>query len=113
MHLTAQTILPGDADGATLVGRAWIPGREAGPSPVAIRAGRVYDLAPAMPTSSQLLNTADPVRLVREALKSRWTRAIGDVDDLLDNSHAERRDPDDRLHAPRPEAVRGNRQVAE
>jgi fumarylacetoacetate (FAA) hydrolase family protein len=93
MHLTAQTILPKDADAATLVGRAWVPGRDAGPSPVAIHNGRVYDLARAVPTSSQLVNAADPVRLVREALANRWTRTIGDVDELLDNSHAERRDP--------------------
>jgi fumarylacetoacetate (FAA) hydrolase family protein len=93
MHLTAQKNLPQDAEAATLVGRAWVPGRDAGPSPVAIRSGRVYDLARAVPTSSQLINSTDPVGLVREALGSRWTRAIGDVDDLLDNSHAERRDP--------------------
>jgi fumarylacetoacetate (FAA) hydrolase family protein len=93
MHLTAQTILPGDADAATLVGRAWVPGRDAGPSPVAIRNGRVYDLARAVPTCSQLINAARPVELVRAALASRWARAIGGVDELLDNSHAERRDP--------------------
>jgi fumarylacetoacetate (FAA) hydrolase family protein len=93
MHLTAQTILPADSDIATLIGRAWVPGRDAGPSPVAIRDGRVYDLARAVPTSSQLINMVDPVKLVREALANRWTRAIGDVDGLLDNSHAERRDP--------------------
>ncbi len=93
MQLTVQAILPRDFRNATLIGRAWIPGRDAGPSPVAIQNGRVYDLARAVPTSSQLLNAADPVGVVREALRSRWTRAIGQVEALLDNSHAERRDP--------------------
>jgi fumarylacetoacetate (FAA) hydrolase family protein len=93
MHLTAQSVLPRDAGAATLVGRAWVPGRVAGPSPVAIRQGRVHDLAGVVPTASELLNAADPVRLVREALADGWARTIGSVDELLDNSHAERRDP--------------------
>jgi fumarylacetoacetate (FAA) hydrolase family protein len=92
MQLTAQNILPRDSETATLIGRAWIPGRIGGPSPVAIHDQKVYDLARVVPTSSQLINAADPVRLVREALKSDWVKSTGSVDSLLANSAADRRD---------------------
>ncbi|HWQ39553.1 MAG TPA: fumarylacetoacetate hydrolase family protein [Burkholderiales bacterium] len=93
MHLTAQNILPKDAEIATLIGRAWVPGRVPGPSPVAIRDAAVYDLGRVVATSSQLLNAVDPLALVQDALKGRRARRIGSVEALLDNSHAERRDP--------------------
>lgn len=93
MQLNAENILPKDADAATLIGRAWIPGRIGGPSPVAIHDGKVFDLGKVVPTSSQLINSADPAKLVREALKSGWVKSVGTVDALLANSSADRRDP--------------------
>ena len=93
MDLTAARILPLDAERATLVGRAWVPGRVAGPSPVVIAGGRAYDLAHVVPTVSELLNGRDPVKMVREAVKSGWARAMGEVAELISNSHADRRDP--------------------
>jgi fumarylacetoacetate (FAA) hydrolase family protein len=91
MELTAEKILPEDSRQALLVGRAWIPGRDSGPSPVVIRDGLVFDLARVAPTSSQLINAADPVKLVRDALRNGWARQIGEVEALLENSHADRR----------------------
>jgi fumarylacetoacetate (FAA) hydrolase family protein len=88
-----QSILPVDADAATLIGRAWVPGRIGGPSPVVIHDGKVFDLAKVIPTSSQLINSVDPVKLVRDALKSGWVKSVGAVDALLANSAADRRDP--------------------
>jgi len=93
MDLSAAKILPVDAERATLIGRAWVPGRVGGPSPVVIAGGRAYDLARVVPTVSELLNSRDPVKIAREAVKSGWARAIGEVADLISNSHADRREP--------------------
>jgi fumarylacetoacetate (FAA) hydrolase family protein len=93
MDLSAAQILPTDAERATLIGRAWVPGRMGGPSPVVIAGSRAYDLARVAPTVSELLNSRDPVRMVRESVKSGWAGAIGEVADLISNSHADRRDP--------------------
>ena len=93
MDLSAAKILPVDAVRATLIGRAWVPGRVGGPSPVVIAGGRAYDLARVVPTVSELLNSRDPVNMAREGVKSGWARAIGEVADLISNSHADRRDP--------------------
>ncbi len=93
MDLPVTKILPTDAERATLIGRAWVPGRVGGPSPVVIAGGRAYDLARVVPTVSELLNSRDPMKMAREAVKLGWARAIGEVADLISNSHADRRDP--------------------
>ena len=92
LTLDAARALPQDADRATLVGRAWVPGRRGGPSPVAIAAGEVYDLSGVAATSAQLLNAADPVALVTSIAAAR-RRSLGRVEDLLENTAADRRDP--------------------
>ncbi|KPK30062.1 MAG: fumarylacetoacetate hydrolase [Betaproteobacteria bacterium SG8_40] len=91
MDISTAEILPDDSESATLVGRAWVPGDHAGPSPVALRAGRLYDLSRVAPTSSALLNTADPVKLVRDAIARGWAKPVADIGAALDNSHADRR----------------------
>ncbi len=93
MNLSAAQILPADAERATLIGRAWVPGRIGGPSPVVIAGGIVYDLARVVPTVSELLNSRDLVSMVRKSVKSGWASAIGEVADLIANSHADRRNP--------------------
>ena len=93
MDLSTAQILPTDAERATLIGRAWVPGRMGGPSPVVIAGGRVHDLARVAPTVSELLNSRDPVKMARESVKTGWAREIGEVADLISNSHADRRDP--------------------
>jgi fumarylacetoacetate (FAA) hydrolase family protein len=92
MVLDAQRVLPEDAAQAVLVGRAWVPGRNAGASPVTIAGGLVYDLGPAAATSAELLNAADPPALVRKRLAVP-SRPLGSVAELLENTHADRRDP--------------------
>jgi fumarylacetoacetate (FAA) hydrolase family protein len=91
-QLVPERILPIDADRATLIGRAWVPGRHAGPSPVLIKNGQVLDLSRAVATSSALINLAQPARFLREALAGGWARKIGSVAKLLLNTHADRRD---------------------
>jgi len=50
-------MLPVDVDGAILAGRLSL---EAGPTPVVIRAGEVFDVSRAAPTISDLLDREDP-----------------------------------------------------
>jgi fumarylacetoacetate (FAA) hydrolase family protein len=92
MELSAAHILPDDAATALLVGRAWVPGPLAGPSPVALRDGRVVDLSAIAPTCADLLASHDPAGAVREALADSRARVIGDVASMLANSHADRCD---------------------
>ena len=75
--------LPSDWREATLLGRAWLPGAPAGPSPIAVRPnGDIVDLAPVEPTMSQLLARTDRVALARAAPG----RVVGTVEALLANS---------------------------
>jgi len=92
MELIAEKVLPADAQRATLIGRAWVPGRNAGPSPVLIADGQVWDLVRVVPTVSELLNLQDPVKVAKSAVMTGWARPVGSVASLIDNSHADRRD---------------------
>ena len=75
--------LPPDWREATLLGRAWLPGVPAGPSPIALRSnGDVVDLAAVEPTMSQLLARTDRVALARTAPG----KVIGTIAALLANS---------------------------
>jgi fumarylacetoacetate (FAA) hydrolase family protein len=87
-QLTTEVALPRDGTAGTLIGRAWVPGGVPGPSPVAIRAGGVFDLAAVVPTVSELLNASDPLVLARSE-----GRRIGDLAAILANSAHDRRDP--------------------
>jgi len=81
--------LPSDWPEATLVGRAWLPGKPAGPSPIALRPnGDVVDLAAIEPTMSQLLARSDRVAIARDAPG----RVIATISALLANS-GDGRDP--------------------
>jgi len=91
MKLSAAEILPGDSESATLVGRAWVPGGKAGPSPVVLHAGSLYDLSSVVPTSSALLNVANPVQLVRDAIERGWAKPVAEIEAALGNSDADRR----------------------
>src|SRR3954467_6550864 len=93
MDLIAEKILPADVQRATLIGRAWVPGRNAGPSPVLVANEKAWDLARVVPTVSELLNLQHPVKVAREAVLSGWAKPLGLVADLIANSHADRRNP--------------------
>nr|WP_240039764.1 fumarylacetoacetate hydrolase family protein [Achromobacter aloeverae] len=88
--LTPENTLPTDGVAGTLVGRAWVPGRDGepgGPSPVVLRGDGVYDLSSSFATLSDLLDAAQPVQAVRAAAG----RHIGSVAGVLANT---RDDPD-------------------
>jgi fumarylacetoacetate (FAA) hydrolase family protein len=75
--------LPSDWREAALLGRAWLPGAPAGPSPIALRPnGDVVDLAAIEPTMSQLLARIDRFAVARAAPG----KVIGTVEALLANS---------------------------
>jgi fumarylacetoacetate (FAA) hydrolase family protein len=93
MNLLPQYILPETVAEATLLGRAWVPGPDPGPSPVLVTADAVYDLSRVAPTSSALLNLEDPVGSIRRALTSRQAAPIGSTAEVLANSTPEVRDP--------------------
>ena len=93
MKFSVEQVLPTEADKATLVGRAWVPGRNAGPSPVLVADAWVWDLSRVAPTVSELLNSQDPVNLALDAMTSGWASPVGAIADLITNSHADRRDP--------------------
>ena len=82
MKLRPKDCLPEDAERATLLGRAWVPGDHPGPSPVIIRGADVVDISDTFPTMSELLNT--------ESIESKMDdlngTKIGVIDSLLENS---------------------------
>jgi fumarylacetoacetate (FAA) hydrolase family protein len=82
-HLTAARILPKDAPGALLVGRAWTTGAVPGPSPVLIREGKAWDLSAVAPTMSQLLDLEGLSSILS---RQQSLREIGSVDELLQAS---------------------------
>ncbi|WP_207482136.1 fumarylacetoacetate hydrolase family protein [Arenibaculum pallidiluteum] len=84
--LTPERCLPQGS--ATLVGRAWVPGSAPGPAVVAVRDGDLWDLGPAAPTMSDLLEAEDPASIARSASGTR----LGPVAEILANSVPEGRD---------------------
>lgn len=82
LKLTRENTLPVDGLAGTLIGRAWVPGAIAGPSPVILREGGVFDLSEAFSTISELLEHASPLSAVRQASG----RYIGTLDELLANT---------------------------
>ena len=82
-----ETCLPQDHSGAVLVGRAWMPA--AGPTPILIQGGDVFDLSSIAATSSQLLDLDDPVAAIRSA---RALTRLAALEDVLANSMPDGRD---------------------
>jgi fumarylacetoacetate (FAA) hydrolase family protein len=79
-ELLTLECLPPDWRDATLLGRAWLTGEPAGPSPIALRPnGAVVDLAPIEPTMSQLLARPNRVALARTAPGMGFTHKVGDL----------------------------------
>lgn len=87
--LDTGSSLPEDARGATLIGRALVPGSPAGPSPVLLRDGEVLDLSGLAPTCAALLARDDLVGTLGTA---SGLPVIGSVDEVLANSAEQARD---------------------
>jgi fumarylacetoacetate (FAA) hydrolase family protein len=84
LSLEPADVLPADAPDATLVGRAWVPGNPGGPSVVVIRGDAVFDISETAPTVSGLLESPDPVGVIRGAAGRR----IGSLAEVLHNTVA-------------------------
>ena len=82
--LTASTILPEDADRATLVGRVWSDAA-GGPCPVLLRGGRVIDLSGIAATMAGLLER-DDLGADLAAAGSGAHPDLGALDAFLDGS---------------------------
>lgn len=91
--LSAASALPEDAGAAVLLGRAWIPGPVAGPSPVTVHQGQVHDVSHLAPTVAQLLEQPDAAARLRRAVEQGSAPRVGPVGELLANSESRRRDP--------------------
>ncbi len=91
MILDAGSCLPEDGCAGTLVGRAWVPGRIAGPSVVVLSEDGVRDITGATATIAELINAGDPVALARDAAKTG--ARLGSAAELIANSAAGTRDP--------------------
>lgn len=89
LSLDPKTSLPTDGCAGTLVGRAWVPGPQAGPSVVALRADGVWDICAAAPTMSDLLNAPDTLQRART---KDGARRLGSVEEILANSAIDARD---------------------
>ena len=82
MKLRPEDCLPEDAERATLLGRAWVPGDHPGPSPVIIRGADVLDISDTFPTMSEILNTES----IENKMGDLNGTKIGAIDSLLENS---------------------------
>ena len=90
MQLNTEETLPEDQYGATLVGRAWVPGAPSGPSVIWIREDWVCDLTPRYRTMSELLEEDNPAGRIG---KLEGLKSIGSPNDLLANTAPDHRDP--------------------
>jgi fumarylacetoacetate (FAA) hydrolase family protein len=86
--ITLAETLPQDAEHALLAGRAWLPD-QAGPSVVAVRGGRLFDISPSAATISALLERPDAARLARETPGTD----LGPLADWLDSTCRHGPDP--------------------
>ncbi len=80
--------LPERFPDATLVGRAWVPGRPPGPAVVLVRGEDVVDVTGAAPTVSEFCNRRDELPGTDAADDGV---SIGSFDDILANSSADTR----------------------
>jgi fumarylacetoacetate (FAA) hydrolase family protein len=88
--LEPDNSLPEDNEQALLIGRVWRPGEIAGPSVVVVRGSEIRDVSHLAPTVSELLDHDDPVA----ALWAHEGERIGSVEEILENSHPDVRDPE-------------------
>ncbi|WP_346832874.1 fumarylacetoacetate hydrolase family protein [Pseudomonas abietaniphila] len=82
IQLTPENTLPADGLTGTLIGRAWVPGKISGPSPVVLRSDGAFDLSAQFATLSELLESESPLKAVRETQGT----LIASVEALLANS---------------------------
>ena len=85
-RLTPEICLPADGEAGTLLARVWLP--HAGPALVTVRDGMLIDITAAGPTSSDIMENADP----RKTVTNAEGPVIGALADVLSNSAVGSRD---------------------
>ncbi len=88
LKLEAESVLPADANTATLVGRVWRPDRD-GPSIVVLRDGELVDITGTEPTMTDLINAYAPAATAHDA----DGETLGPAAAIIANSAADARDP--------------------
>jgi fumarylacetoacetate (FAA) hydrolase family protein len=86
--LTLAATLPADHAHSALAGRAWRPDLD-GPSVIAIRAARAFDISRSFPTMRDLCETPGPAA----ALRAADGEDLGALDAILANTPLDTRDP--------------------
>jgi fumarylacetoacetate (FAA) hydrolase family protein len=81
--------LPDDHARATLLGRIWRPGAIPGPSIVVVENGEVFDITAAHPLMCEILNSENPLELVKGA---RGREHVGSAAELLNDTLSRDRD---------------------
>ncbi|MEB3752762.1 fumarylacetoacetate hydrolase family protein [Acinetobacter sp. MD2(2019)] len=81
-ELNTHNTLPNDATQGCLIGRIWSVGECAGPSPVLLRDGYVFDISKSYSTISALLEQHDVVQI----LSKLQGDVVGSVDAVLANT---------------------------
>jgi fumarylacetoacetate (FAA) hydrolase family protein len=89
LTLEPKSSLPTDGCAGTLVGRAWVPGPQAGPSVVALRADGVWDISSEAATVSDLLNAPN---MLERARATKGATRLGSVAEILANTAIDARD---------------------
>ncbi|HZH73407.1 MAG TPA: hypothetical protein VFD91_12995, partial [Mariniphaga sp.] len=80
--LNSANSLPMDGTQGCLIGRAWVPHKIAGPSPVILRGNQVFDISNHFNTISELLETDSPI----SALAKIEGQLIGNIDEIFANT---------------------------
>ncbi|MGN9714455.1 fumarylacetoacetate hydrolase family protein [Acinetobacter variabilis] len=80
--LNSANSLPMDGTQGCLIGRAWVPHKIAGPSPVILRGNQVFDISSHFNTISELLETDSPI----SALSKIEGQLIGNIDEIFANT---------------------------
>src|SRR5690606_28707231 len=80
--LNSANSLPVDGTQGCLIGRAWVPHKVAGPSPVILKGNQVFDISSHFNTISELLETDSPI----SALSKIEGQLIGNIDEIFANS---------------------------
>src|SRR5690606_11022790 len=80
--LNSANSLPVDGTQGCLIGRAWVPHKVAGPSPVILKGNQVFDISSHFNTISELLETDSPI----SALAKTEGQLIGNIDEIFANT---------------------------
>ncbi len=91
MDLSEDLVLPDDETAGLLIGRVWLPGDLAGPSPVVLDGTTVRDLSGLAATTAELFELDGPAAKIRAALTEGSLPAVGDLGTLLANSAWDKR----------------------